>query len=146
MIAYLKLISYIGAATKKARVMTDDVQTSEDDRDLKPAVMKGLRLKCPNCGDGDLLHSYLKVNDECSACSQPLHYQRADDGPAYLTILLVGHLLGFGLHISWVAWRPDPWVLAIGMSIVSVGLALFLLPRMKGMIVGYQWAKRLHGF
>ena len=126
--------------------MANEVLNPEDDRDLKPAVLNGLRLKCPKCGKGNLLHNYLKVKDECDVCSQPLHYQRADDGPAYLTILLVGHLIGFGLHIAWVAWRPEPWMLAVGMSVAAVALSLFLLPRMKGMIVAYQWVKRLHGF
>ncbi|MFN3410309.1 MAG: DUF983 domain-containing protein, partial [Limisphaerales bacterium] len=26
----------------------------------------------------------------CPACGEDLHHQRADDGPSYLTILLVG--------------------------------------------------------
>jgi uncharacterized protein (DUF983 family) len=27
-----------------------------------------------------------------------------------------------------------------------VGLSLFLLPRLKGMVVAMQWARRMHGF
>ena len=128
--------------------MTDSLmQTPEDnDRPLKPAIWNGLRLRCPNCGQGKLLHSYLKVNDTCSHCAQPLHHQRADDGPAYLTILLVGHLLGFVLHFVYTTWRPDPLTLALIMTVVTVSGALALLPRMKGLVVAYQWAKRMHGF
>ena len=118
----------------------------EMQRDLKPALLKGLRLRCPCCGEGKLLHSYLKVNDECAHCGEDLHHQRADDGPAYLTILVVGHILGFALHIIYVQLRPDPWTLAILMSVITVGASLFLLPRMKGLVVAYQWAKRMHGF
>ena len=121
-------------------------ETPEDVRDLKPAVINGLRLRCPKCGQGKLLHSYVKVNDHCSACQQPFHHQRADDGPAYLTILIVGHLMGFALHIAWVQWRPEPWVLATTMSVVAIVGALVLLPRMKGLMIAYQWAKRMHGF
>ncbi|UWQ90291.1 DUF983 domain-containing protein [Aliisedimentitalea scapharcae] len=127
--------------------MTDSLaQTTEEDRPMKPAILNGLRLKCPNCGQGKLLHSYLKVNDTCSHCAQPLHHQRADDGPAYLTILLVGHILGFALHFVYTTWRPEPLTLALIMTAVTVTGALALLPRMKGLVVAYQWAKRLHGF
>lgn len=115
-------------------------------RPLKPAIINGLRLKCPKCGEGKLLKSYLKVKDECDCCGLDLSHQRADDGPAYLTILLVGHIMGFALHIVWVTWRPEPWVLALSMSLVAVVGSLFLLPRMKGLVVAYQWAKRMHGF
>ncbi len=128
--------------------MTDQTITNDtgNDRPTWPAIVKGFRCKCPKCGDGKLLHSYLKVNDNCPSCGQELFHHRADDGPAYLTILFVGHLLAPALHVSYVHWRPDPLTMAIAFSIGCVGLSLFLLPRLKGAIVAYQWARRMHGF
>ncbi|GAA6193287.1 hypothetical protein DS909_11630 [Phaeobacter gallaeciensis] len=126
--------------------MTDAPAQEIETREVKPAILNGLRLKCPRCGKGKLLHSYVKVNDSCSNCGLDLTPQRADDGPAYLTILIVGHILGFALHIAFTQWRPEPLELALVMSVLAVGSALALLPRMKGLIVGYQWAKRMHGF
>jgi uncharacterized protein (DUF983 family) len=32
------------------------------------------------------------------------------------------------------------------LTIVCVTLSLYLLPRLKGMIVAIQWARRMHGF
>src|SRR5471032_3650243 len=49
--------------------------------------------RCPNCGEGRLFASYLKPVERCSVCGEPLGHIRADDGPAWLTILLVGHIL-----------------------------------------------------
>ncbi|OIQ46264.1 MAG: hypothetical protein BM558_00345 [Roseobacter sp. MedPE-SW] len=115
-------------------------------RAWKPAVLRGVQLRCPNCGEGKMLESYLKVKHSCEACGQELHHNRADDGPAYLTILLVGHLLGFALHITYIQFRPDPLTLALIMSLVTISASLFILPRMKGLVVAYQWAKRMHGF
>ncbi|KIC47098.1 zinc-finger protein [Ruegeria sp. ANG-S4] len=128
--------------------MTDQTvdATVEDDRPTKQALTRGFRCKCPNCGEGALLHSYLKVNDECAHCGQELFHHRADDGPAYLTILIVGHLLAPALHVGYVHWRPDPWTMAIAFSLGCVALSLFLLPRLKGAIVAYQWARKMHGF
>ncbi|WP_299684351.1 DUF983 domain-containing protein [uncultured Tateyamaria sp.] len=116
------------------------------DRALRPAIGRGLRLKCPNCGQGPLLHAYLKVNTRCASCGEDFTPQRADDGPAYLTILLVGHVMGFVLHFVYVNFRPEPLTFALILSSVAVAATLFLLPRMKGLVVAYQWAKRMHGF
>lgn len=93
-----------------------------------------------------MLKGYLKVRDECPVCGEDLRHQRADDGPAYLTILIVGHIMAPVILIVFTKFRPDPMVLAAIMSIGCVALSLYLLPRLKGMIVAIQWAKRMHGF
>ncbi|MGV6802594.1 MAG: DUF983 domain-containing protein [Ruegeria sp.] len=129
--------------------MTDQTFVSlpqEEERPTWPALAKGFRCKCPNCGKGKLLYGYLKVNDTCSECGQELFHHRADDGPAYLTILIVGHLMAPALHISYVNFRPDPLTMALLFSVGCVALSLFLLPRLKGAVIGFQWARRMHGF
>lgn len=73
-------------------------------------------------------------------------HARADDGPAYFTVLVVAHLVGFALHFLWSIWRMDPFTMTIVVSVLAVVLSLLLLPRFKGMMVGWQWAKRMHGF
>ena len=93
-----------------------------------------------------MLSGYLKLRRDCPVCGEDLSHARADDGPAYLTILVVGHLMAPLLHFAFVTWRPDPLVLATTFSIGCVALCLYLLPRFKGAIVGFQWAKRMHGF
>lgn len=117
-----------------------------DDRPTKPAIWRGLRCKCPSCGEGDVFDGYLKITNTCPVCSEELHHHRADDGPAYLTILVVGHLLAILIHITWTTFRPDPMVMATVFTVFCVALSLFLLPRMKGMVVAIQWARRMHGF
>jgi uncharacterized protein (DUF983 family) len=124
---------------------TPSVET-EAPRALGPAVLRGYRKKCPNCGSGPLLRSYLKLNDTCPVCREDLTPARADDGPAYLTILIVGHLMAPLLHFSFVRWRPDPMTLFTIFAVGCVGLSLYLLPRLKGVVVGFQWARRMHGF
>lgn len=126
----------------------DDVNSSAsvDSRDTKRSMLRGWRRKCPKCGSGPLLKSYLKVNDRCAVCREELFHHRADDGPAYLTILLVGHLMAPMLHITFVTWRPEPLTLFTIFAVGCVGLSLYLLPRLKGAIIGYQWARRMGGF
>lgn len=120
--------------------------TDPDDRPLKPALLRGWRRRCPSCGAGPLLRGYLKVRDACPVCGEELHHHRADDGPAYLTILIVGHLLAPMLLITYTKFRPEPLVMAVGFTIGTVALSLYLLPRLKGALVALQWAQRMHGF
>jgi len=117
-----------------------------EERRLKQALFRGWRRKCPKCGSGALLRSYLKLNDTCTVCHEELHHARADDGPAYLTILIVGHLMAPLLHIVFVRFRPEPLILFTIFAIGCVALSLYLLPRLKGMIVGFQWARFMNGF
>ncbi|OWU80387.1 zinc-finger protein [Loktanella sp. 22II-4b] len=116
------------------------------DRPMRPAMLRGWRRRCPNCGSGPLLTGYLTVRDDCPVCNEELHHHRADDGPAYLTILIVGHVMAPLILWFFTTFRPDPLVMASVFSVGCVALSLYLLPRLKGMIVGIQWAKRMHGF
>ncbi len=116
------------------------------ERPLKPALLRGVRLKCPACGTGPLMKSYLKTRDDCAVCGQELHHHRADDGPAYMTILVTGHILAPLILLVYSNFRPDPLVMAVAFCVGFSALALYLLPRFKGMFVAIQWAKRMHGF
>ena len=119
-------------------------QTNE--RPFWPALRNGWRRKCPNCGKGALLKGYLKVRDTCTVCEQEFHHHRADDGPAYLTILIVAHIMAPALHIAFTTYRPEPLVLFTIFSIGTVALSLYLLPRLKGAMIAFQWAREMGGF
>jgi uncharacterized protein (DUF983 family) len=125
---------------------TPSVVSDEDDRPMRPAMLRGWRRRCPNCGAGPLLRGYLTVREACPVCGEELHHQRADDGPAYLTILIVGHLMAPAILWAFIEFRPDPLILASIFSVGTVGLSLYLLPRLKGVLVAIQWARRMHGF
>lgn len=92
------------------------------------------------------MDGYLHVADACPACGAELHHHRADDGPAWATILIAGHLLAPLMLFAFIALRPPGWVMAAGFSAAFGAFSLALLPRMKGVFVGVQWANRMHGF
>lgn len=124
----------------------DTLPEAELPRDSKLAIKRGLRLKCPRCGEGALFYRYLKVQPECPCCGLDLTPQRADDGPAYLVILVVCHLAGFMMAILWESFRMEPVVMASLMSVFVTVVALALLPSAKGLFIAVQWANRMHGF
>ncbi len=115
-------------------------------RDVRQAMWRGFRQACPHCGKGRLFGRYLKVTARCAACGEDYSHQRADDAPPYVTMMIVGHLLILGVALLEDACAPPAWVhLAIWLPLATL-LSLVLLPRVKGAIVGLQWANRMHGF
>ena len=116
-------------------------------RPVGRSIWRGFQCRCPNCGEGKLYRAYLKVVDHCPACDEDLSHQRADDAPAYMTIFVVGHFIVSGVLASeFVAPDTPFWVPAAIWSALAVLASLWLLPRMKGALVGLQWANRMHGF
>ena len=93
-----------------------------------------------------MLRGYLKVREECPVCGEALHHHRAGGGRAARRRVVASRLVTLPLLYAFVAWRPDPLVLAAVFSVGAVALSLYLLPRLKGLMVAFQWAKRMHGF
>lgn len=127
-------------------VQIDTNTPDPDERPTREAMLRGARGRCPRCGEGRLFTSYLKVADHCPHCNEALHHQRADDGPAYLTILLVSHIGAPLLLACYIAWRPTAMTMIVSFGLGAIILSLLLLPRIKGAMIGLQWARRMHGF
>ena len=67
--------------------------------------------------------------------------------PAYLTLLIVCHAVGVGVLLSDNILPRAPVIVLVSFWLVATALmSLLILPRMKGAVVGYQWALRMHGF
>ncbi len=110
------------------------------------SIKRGWAQRCPQCGDGALYHKYLKVNEACPACGEELHHHRADDAPPYFTMTITAHIIVGGILLIERNFALEMWIqLAIWLP-VTVLLSLWLLPRIKGALIAYQWANRMHGF
>jgi uncharacterized protein (DUF983 family) len=109
-------------------------------------MVRGALHRCPSCGRGRLFRAYLKVADVCTGCGAELHHQRADDAPPYFTMIIVGHVVVPMVLVVERLWHPAMWIHLTTWTLVSLSLTLFLLPAVKGAIVGLQWALRMHGF
>jgi uncharacterized protein (DUF983 family) len=115
-------------------------------RSLVRAIGRGLRCRCPNCGEGHMFRAFLKVVDRCPVCGTELFHQRADDAPPYFVMLIVGHIVvGLALMVE-MEYSPPYWVHAALWGPLTIGLALGLLQPIKGAIVAWQWANYMHGF
>lgn len=131
--------------TTPAKTWTADLG-SLPKRDVWQAMARGMRCRCPKCGEGKLFRAFLKTADSCSVCGQDFTHHRADDLPAYLVIVIVGHIVVPAA--LWIETNYSPAValqLAIYLPFTLVASLLLLQP-VKGAVVGLQWAFRMHGF
>ena len=107
---------------------------------LRRSIGRGLAQHCPACGKGQMFGRYLKVQPHCESCDHQLSLYPADDGPAYLTILIVGHLFIAPLLLFPIIWRSPPiYSLPILLGALTL-LTLILLPRIKGGWIGLMYA------
>ena len=103
-------------------------------------MRRGFAHRCPNCGEGKLYRRYLKVESFCGACDHELAAYPADDGPAYFTILIVGHLIVAPLLLFPIIWQA-PALVVLPLTLIPLTiLTLVLLPRIKGAFIGVLWA------
>jgi uncharacterized protein (DUF983 family) len=115
-------------------------------RDVWTALKRGFRGRCPRCGEGKLFRAFLKVDDHCSTCGLDFTPHRADDLPAYLVIVIVGHIVvPLALMIETNYSPPVALQLAIYLPLTLVASLLLLQP-VKGAVVAVQWALRMHRF
>jgi uncharacterized protein (DUF983 family) len=113
---------------------------------LKTALWRGLTGRCPHCGKGRMFRAFLKVADRCDVCGEELHHQRADDFPAYLVIVIVGHLVvPLVLHVE-MTYQPAYWIHAALFLPLTLMLSLLLIQPVKGAVVALQWHAGMHGF
>ena len=114
--------------------------------DWRSAIGRGLKGRCPACGSGRLFPRFLKVADQCSACGAELHHHRADDLPPYIVILIVGHIVGWGILMAETEFEAPLWLHLAVWPLLALVLSLLLLQPVKGAVVGLQYALGMHGF
>ena len=110
------------------------------------AIKRGLRGRCPNCGQGKLYASYLKVRETCALCGEELNHHRADDLPTYLTVAILGHILVAIVVWLELAYSPAYWVYGVFGIPLTLLLTLVLLHIIKGGVVAWEWSMGLQGF
>ncbi len=113
---------------------------------LPSALWRGMRFCCPRCGSGRLFRAFLKPVACCHACAQDWTLQRADDFPAYIAMVITGHLLAPVMIV--LARATDLGTGAICAVLVPLAalLLLGLLQPAKGAVIALQWWFGMHGF
>jgi len=115
-------------------------------RPVGRSILRGLRSRCPHCGEGRLFRAFLKPVDSCAACGEDMHHHRSDDLPPYLVITIVGHVVVGGYMMTDLLFPISMWVHLAIWAPLTVLLAIAIIQPVKGGVIGLQWALRMHGF
>ena len=110
------------------------------------SLWRGFRNRCPRCDGHGMREGFLRLRPACAHCGLAFSEFRADDAPPYFTIFAVGHIVVPAVLLVERNWAPPLWAQALAWIPITLVLTLLLLPRIKGALVGYQWALRMHGF
>ena len=111
-------------------------------RSFWQALGRGLVRRCPSCGQGRIFAGYLKVQPHCQSCGLELGSFRSDDAPPYFTIFIVGHVVLPLVLMLERAATPPIWLQIAFWVPLTLAMTLVLLPRVKGAVIGVQWATR----
>ena len=109
------------------------------------AMSAGFRHRCPHCARGGLYRRYLKLVDACTHCHMRLGHIRADDLPAYLTIMIVGHVIVPLLLWTEQTWHWSYWVHMAVWPATTTIMTILLLPSVKGAAVGLMLSLGIKG-
>jgi uncharacterized protein (DUF983 family) len=113
-----------------------------EEKSIWVGIKRGLRRRCPHCGQGRLFTHYLKIRKPCEVCGADNTIYPSDDFPPYLTILVAGHVV-VPLFMWSDRYEPPVWLQAAIWLPLTLVLCLLLLPVMKGATVGLCWATNL---
>lgn len=113
---------------------------------MPAALLRGVKGKCPRCGEAKLFRAYLKPIDACPACGQDWTPQCADDFPAYISILVSGHLMAPVIVALVLAPALPAWLAGAIIVAFALVLTVSLLQPAKGAVIAGQWWLGMHGF
>lgn len=110
------------------------------------AAVRGIRGRCPSCGQAPMFPKLLKPMARCDQCGQDWSAQQADDFPAYVAIIVTGHIMAPIIIFMVNETDFSMWTnLAIMICLALILIGALLQPA-KGAIIAVQWWMGLNGF
>ena len=110
--------------------------------DISPAplpIARGLRGRCPRCGEGKLFQGFLGLRAECDRCGLDYGFADAGDGPAVFVILIGGFIVVFAALVTEILYQPPYWVhAALWLPLILI-VTLAPLRLIKGLLIALQY-------
>jgi uncharacterized protein (DUF983 family) len=102
-------------------------------------IARGLRGRCPRCGEGKLFQGFLGLRPSCDHCGLDYNFADAGDGPAVFVILIGGAIVVCAALITEVVYQPPYWLhAALWLPLVLI-VTLAPLRLIKGLLIALQY-------
>jgi len=105
-------------------------------------IARGLRGRCPRCGEGRLFRGFLSLRPRCEHCGLDFSFADSGDGPAVFVILIGGFLVAFGALFTEFTLHPPIWVTLIIWLPMTLVVCLALLRPTKGVLLAAQFMNK----
>lgn len=106
---------------------------------LSQTMSRGLRCRCPRCGEGRLFSGFLSLRPTCCACGLDYRFIDAGDGPAVFIILIAGFVVvALALWVE-IKYQPSFWVHAMLWGPVVLATTLLPLKPTKSLLFALQF-------
>ncbi len=105
-------------------------------------IARGLRGRCPRCGEGRLFRGFLQLRPRCESCGLDFNFADAGDGPAVFVILIGGAIVVGAALITEVVYQPPYWVHAMLWLPLILFVTLAPLRPIKGLMIALQYHHR----
>ncbi len=102
-------------------------------------IARGLRGRCPRCGEGKLFQGFLGLRAKCERCGLDYSFADAGDGPAVFVILIGGFIVVFAALLVEVLYQPPYWVHAVLWLPLILLVTLAPLRLIKGLLIALQY-------
>jgi uncharacterized protein (DUF983 family) len=110
--------------------------------DQSLSISRGLRGRCPRCGEGRLFDGFLKLRTACDRCGLDFNFADAGDGPAVFVILFGGAIVVAAALITEVVYQPPYWLHAMLWLPLILLVTLAPLRPIKGLMIALQYHHR----
>lgn len=108
-------------------------------RDNPLPIVRGLRCRCPRCGEGKLFAGFLGLRPRCERCELDFSFADAGDGPAVFVILIGGFIVVFAALITEILYQPPYWLHAALWLPLVLLVTLAPLRLIKGLLIALQY-------
>ena len=109
---------------------------------LSTTLLRGLRRRCPRCGEGALFEGWFRQAKECSRC-----HLRFEQNPGDTWALwLIGDRLFVGLTIIlvFIVFRSASWSIGLGVLAIAAVPLVITMPQRMGVCLGFDYFVRAH--
>ena len=102
-------------------------------------ILRGLRGRCPRCGEGLLFQGFVGVRPACEKCGLDYGFADAGDGPAIFVMFFAGFVVVFSALIVEVMYQPPFWLHAVLWLPLILLTTLAPLRPLKGLLIALQY-------
>jgi uncharacterized protein (DUF983 family) len=102
-------------------------------------IMRGLRCRCPRCGEGKLFKGFVDLRPSCDKCGLDFSFADSGDGPAVFVIFFAGFVVVFAALIVEFLYQPPFWLHAVLWGPLILLTTLAPLRPLKGLMIALQY-------